>query len=222
MEERRAGDDGRIRLAAAPGPSLSPGIHELDAGSARPTLISVPEPDGPAPVLVFFHGAGGDARQSLDLVGTVASRHEAYVVAPSSTGATWDLLNGNLGPDLATLQNAMSQLLSAADIDRSRVGIGGFSDGASYALSVGLANGDIFTEIVAFSPGFAAPPSQVGRPSIFISHGTSDRVLPIDRTSRRLVPVLRDAGYDVDHVEFDGGHGVPPAVAAEGLAWLGG
>jgi len=31
-------------------------------------------------------------------------------------------------------------------------------------------------------------------------------VLPIDRCSRRLVPILREDGYDVDYREFDGGH----------------
>ena len=38
----------------------------------------------------------------------------------------------------------------------------GFSDGASYALSLGAANGDLFTHIAAFSPGFMRPPVSVG------------------------------------------------------------
>ena len=60
----------------------------------------------------------------------------------------------------------------------------GFSDGASYALSIGLANGDLFGHVLAWSPGFVAPPEFVGRPRVFVSHGTDDRVLPIDRCSR--------------------------------------
>jgi predicted esterase len=58
-----------------------------------------------------------------------------------------------------------------------------------------------------------------GRPPIYISHGRSDPVLPIDRCSRRLVPALRAAGHEVRYLEFDGGHGVPPDVARAALEW---
>jgi phospholipase/carboxylesterase len=34
------------------------------------------------------------------------------------------------------------------------VALGGFSDGASYALSLDLTNGDLFASLIAFSPGF--------------------------------------------------------------------
>jgi phospholipase/carboxylesterase len=45
-------------------------------------------------------------------------------------------------------------------------------------------------------------------------------VLPIARTSRRVVPDLRADGYDVTYREFDGAHVVPPSVAAEAADWL--
>jgi len=37
----------------------------------------------------------------------------------------------------------------------------------------------------------------------------------------RLVPALADTGYDVAYREFDGGHVVPPELAAAAVAWLG-
>jgi phospholipase/carboxylesterase len=80
---------------------------------------------------------------------------------------------------------------------------------ASYGLSLGIANGDLFRHVLAWSPGFAALATRVGTPRVFVSHGTGDRVLPIDRCSRRLVPTLRDSGYDVDYREFSGGHEIP-------------
>jgi phospholipase/carboxylesterase len=64
-----------------------------------------------------------------------------------------------------------------------------------------------------------APNSQVGRPRIFVSHGTRDAVLPIDVCSRRIVPQLEKAGYDVTYIEFDGPHTVPPRVARQALDW---
>jgi phospholipase/carboxylesterase len=73
---------------------------------------------------------------------------------------------------------------------------------------------------VAFSPGFFAPAGPQGRPRILVTHGIHDAVLPIDRCSRRLVPRLRAAGYDVTYEEFDGGHTVTPAHAIRALEWL--
>jgi predicted esterase len=56
---------------------------------------------------------------------------------------------------------------------------------------------------------------------VFVSHGVSDRVLPIGACSRRIVPELRSSGYDVRYVEFPGGHTIPAAVARGALEWLG-
>ena len=97
--------------------------------------------------------------------------------------------------------------------------IGGFSDGATYALSLGLINGDLFRRIVAFSPGFVATGEHRGRPDVFVSHGERDDVLPIARTSRRITRDLTASGYAVTYREFDGGHTVPDAIARAGLEW---
>jgi phospholipase/carboxylesterase len=77
----------------------------------------------------------------------------------------------------------------------------------------------LFTHILAFSPGFLSARGQQGSPRIFVSHGTRDAILPIDRCSRVIVPVLQRRGYNVPFREFDGGHTVPPEVAAEGMRW---
>jgi phospholipase/carboxylesterase len=92
--------------------------------------------------------------------------------------------------------------------------------GASYALSLGLANADLFTHIIAFSPGFLIPTRTVGTPQVYISHGRTDAVLPIDRTTRRIVPQLRAAGIPIEVHEFDGPHVVPPDVADDAVRWL--
>ncbi len=96
----------------------------------------------------------------------------------------------------------------------------GFSDGASYALSLGLLNGDLLTHVIAFSPGFVLAERRRGRPRCFLSHGVHDEVLPIDPCSRRIVRELRGADYDVRYTEFDGGHSVPPAIARAAVDWL--
>jgi len=55
---------------------------------------------------------------------------------------------------------------------------------------------------------------------VFMSHGTSDDVLPIEQCGRPVAADLRKRGYDVTFREFAGKHEVPPAVATEGFAWM--
>jgi phospholipase/carboxylesterase len=141
-------------------------------------------------------------------------------VAPDSRGRTWDVILGGFGPDVEFINSALQYAFDRMAVDRARIGIGGFSDGASYALSLGVANGDLFTHVLAFSPGFIAPAGGRGKPQVFISHGTRDEVLPIDRTSRTIVPDLQRRGYDVRYREFNGPHTVPPDVAREAFGWF--
>jgi phospholipase/carboxylesterase len=177
-------------------------------------------PQVPAPLVLSLHGAGGDARAGLYPLGALADAAGLLLLSPASRASTWDMLVGGYGPDVELIDRALAVVFARCAVDPTRLGIGGFSDGASYALSLGLTNGDLFTHVLAFSPGFAAPAGQVGDPVIFDSHGTEDRVLPIETCSRRLVPRLRHAGYAVTYVEFDGGHTVPDEIALWGLEWL--
>ena len=71
----------------------------------------------------------------------------------------------------------MRTMLSRYTVERSRVALAGVSDGASYALSLGIGNGDIFSHLMAFSPGFVLPSRVRGKPRVFISHGIRDEVM---------------------------------------------
>jgi len=148
-----------------------------------------------------------------------ADRYGVVVLAPDSRGITWDALGTGFGPDVTFLDRALEEVRIRCRVDVNRMALGGISDGASYALSLGLSNGDLFPVVIAFSPGGARPGPFLGRPRVFVSHGTADPVLPIDACSRRLVPVLRETGYEVLYEEFDGGHTVPAPIADRALAW---
>jgi phospholipase/carboxylesterase len=126
-------------------------------------------------------------------------------------------LVGGYGPDVEFIDQALKQMFDRLPVDARRLAVTGFSEGASYVLSVGLPNGDLFTHVIAFSPGFASPAAYRGKPPVFVSHGTRDEVLPIDRCSRRIVPQLERAGYEVRYREFEGSHTVPQRVAREAL-----
>ena len=199
---------GLIRLGLTPGPRDA--LIYIAPGYSRTR---------PAPFALMLHGAGGSARIGPDLQ-KLANSTGTILVAPDSRGQTWDIVRSGFGPDVTFLDTALEWAFSRYAVDSTRLAIGGFSDGASYGLSVGLANGDLFTHIIAFSPGFMVPPVVVGKPRIFISHGTRDEILPINTASRRFVPQLKRAGYRVRYEEFDGPHTVPVEIERAALEWL--
>ena len=207
----------------APGRPWTGGRDEpLGLGAGRDGVLYVPDTaEAGAPVLVFLHGATGSGRAHLRAVLAAADRYGVVLVAPDSRHpATWDLIaSGGFGPDVAFLDRVLDATARTVDVHPDRLAVGGVSDGASYALAVGLSNGDVFPAVLAFSPGFLVVPAPVGRPRVFVSHGTGDPVLPIDACSRSFVPALRDAGYDVRFDEFDGGHTVPAPVSDGAVAW---
>lgn len=202
---------------------LAPGMQPLGVvqGGRDGTLYVPPglDPARPAPVLICLHGAGGTGERALKAVLPHADEHGIILVAPDSRSQTWDVLRGGYGPDVRVIDQALTRLFARQAIDAEHIGIEGFSDGASYALSLGVANGDLFGAILAFSPGFMSPPGVEGRPRIFVSHGLHDQVLPINHCSRLLVPLLQRAGYEVAYQEFDGPHTVPPEIAETAIRW---
>ncbi len=201
------------------------GLQPLGLSDKRDGLLYVPptyQMEQPAPLVVMLHGAGGDAHGGLKLLMPLADAAGLILLAPASRQKTWDIIFGQYGSDIALIDTALDQVFSRYAIDQNRLAIGGFSDGASYALSVGITNGDLFTHVIAFSPGFMAPARQQGKPRLFISHGTRDQVLPIDRCSRKLVPQLKRAGYDVLYREFNGFHTVGSNLTREAIEWFSG
>jgi predicted esterase len=157
----------------------------------------------------MLHGAGSSASDVMPIVADGAEAHGIVVLAPDSRGATWDVIRQDYGEDVAFLDGALGEVFRTCTIDPARIAIAGFSDGASYALSLGLINGALFSDIIAFSPGFALPARTENAPSLFICHGREDPVLPIERCGRRIAVRLRSLGYDVEYREFAGGHVVP-------------
>jgi phospholipase/carboxylesterase len=203
--------------------TIGPGEHQLGIGTGRDGLLFVPSgyrPTAPAPLALMLHGAGGTAAAMRFAYDTAEQLGIVILSVDSRDPRTWDVILGDYGPDVEFIGRALDQTFDRCAVDPQRIAIGGFSDGASYALSVGLGSGDIFSDITAFSPGFSAEATRRGRPAVFISHGIADTVLPIQRTSRRIVPALRSAGYDVTYREFQGGHEVPQAMVREAFEVL--
>jgi phospholipase/carboxylesterase len=219
-----AAPEGEARLRARPGKPKQrapAGKHPLGLAQGRDGVLSVPpgsSPDKPVPLIVMLHGAVG--RQDVEVLCDYAAKAGIAMAMPDSRGRTWDLMLGGFGPDIAFLDRTLEHTFASVAIDPSRIALAGYSDGGTYALSAGLANGDLFTHLIAFSPGYLVPPSRHGKPGIFITHGTADDILPIESTSRRIVPQLKQWGYDVVYKEFPGGHDIRSDYLQESFRWM--
>ena len=204
--------------------SVRIGQQPLKLGdNGRDGVLYVPKdykPDVPTPLVLMFHGAGSTGL-NVSYTFPIADDLGFIVLAPDSRDeATWDMLLHGFGEDVEFIGAALKDIYARCNVDRKRMAIAGHSDGASYSLSLGLGTGDTFGHVLAFSPGVMTPAEVHGKPKIFISHGLSDPVMPIDITSRKFVARLKGLGYDVTFREYEGRHGVPPAVAREGFEWF--
>jgi phospholipase/carboxylesterase len=220
----RAGDPSHIAVRPQPPASRVPtGEHQLGLGERRDGVLYVSgelDANRPSPFAVMLHGAGGHGSRMRTIL-TTAGEFGITVMAPDSRGPTWDAIRGRFGPDVAFIGTALQSVFERVPVDPGRLAIGGFSDGATYALGLGLANGDLFTHILAFSPGFIPPVGRRhGKPRVFISHGTQDDVLPLEQTSNVIVPDLQQRGYDVRFREFGGGHTVPRDILRDAFEWF--
>jgi len=173
----------------------------------------------PMPILVMLHGFRSTA-EAVRYTFPLAEEFGVIVLAPESRDVTWGVSIPGFDEDSRYLGMAFRWVSEVLTIDHDRVALGGVSDGAGYALSMGLAYGDTFNHLMIFSGGLMQPFRRQGKPKIFLAHGIKDEQMPIDRTARRFVPELKDEGYDVTYREYDGGHGAPAAVVREAFEWF--
>jgi phospholipase/carboxylesterase len=197
---------------------LPPGRNRLGIAAERDAVLFVPTglEHAPVPLFVMFHGAGGFPEKVLPFIEEHAERGKFLILAPHSMYPTWDIVIGGSGPDLARLHQALTAVTSHYRINRDHLAFAGFSDGASYALSIGITNGDIASHVIALSGGFMSIFTQEGAPKVFIAHGLVDEQLPIETSGRANATKLKAAGYDVQYVEFNGLHAIQPVIV--GLA----
>lgn len=173
------------------------------------------------PLMVFLHGANRTVDAFVERFRPFADAHGVMLLLPFAVVGTWDAIRYYFGPDVAAIDEALRWTFARVPVDPARILLSGFSDGATYTLGLGRANGDLFSRLVAFSPGFLIPVDAVKRPPILISHGRADRVLPFENARDRIVPELVKGGYTVDFRPFDGPHMVPMELAEAEIRQLG-
>jgi phospholipase/carboxylesterase len=173
-------------------------------------LLPAIDPERTYPLVTVLHGAGRQDELLVRAYRDEPARRHAVFFIPRSTSPTWDLLIGEDRPDIDFLEHAYAEIYRRLPVDHTRQALIGYSDGASYALAIGLSNPRLFAAIMGWAAGFVVfDPTGVAatdpRPRILLEHGTHDPVFPFEEVAVRNCAILRRLGYDVELRVDDGG-----------------
>lgn len=173
-----------------------------------------------SPLLLTFHGTGGDERQFFDFASQLLP--EAHVISPrgdvSEGGALRFFRRTGEGvydmDDLARRTAAMAEFISelrASAPEAKVIGLG-YSNGANILASVMMANGGLVDKAVLMHPLIpftpADQPALEGR-DILITAGRQDPICPAPMTEQ-LITWLEGQGAAVKPVWHAGGHEIRP------------
>ena len=187
--------------------------------------------DEPGGALVLFHGRGADEQDLLGLLDALDPERQLDGFCPRGPlslppgGAHWYAVPRVGYPDPATFAQGYASACGFVDsLTHTRIVLGGFSQGAVIALSVGLGLGRPRPAAVIVFSGFVPEVEgwSLGEgpwPPIAIGHGTFDPVIPVE-----LAHLSRDrlvaAGAQVLYRESPMVHAIDPQFVAELGPWL--
>jgi predicted peptidase len=194
-----------------------------------------PPPGRRAPLVLLLHGSGeigADNRAQVTSLALAWARDEArrrdgaYVVVPQMPARSANY-SGPPGGDTRTSEGTtlvpatlalIDSLVEALPIDRQRIGVVGFSMGASTTWNLLHARPGFFSAAVPIAGVPRADQAQSARPGtrIWVIHGNRDETNPIRHDRRAFVP-LADAGAPIRFSEIDHlAHEVPPTWLLDG------
>ena len=207
-----------LTITAVPGtPSQEApkGTTALQLASPRDGWLYVPANYNHAqktPLMVLLHGANGSANnwETAFQYKGIADSYGVILLAIDSRYPTWDAIQTPFfGVDVEFLNDALAFTFARTNVDPSKISIVGFSDGASEAIGIGIANAGLFTRVMAHSPGLLLAPFARGLPKIVITAGEDDDVIQMSSTTS-VVSSLRVKGFTVEFTVYPNtGHTVP-------------
>jgi predicted esterase len=176
----------------------------------------------PRPLLIALHGYGSEPDDILPAFRALASRLGAVLavpqaVDPAGDGFSWDTPSKAEFVVLRTIEQARRR----APVDRGRIVLAGFSQGASMAYAVGLRHPGLFKGVMPIAgvydqermPIPVPPPKQWPRFAILC--GGEDRLAD---ESRRAARLLEAAGAPVTLRIWEGvGHRLPQKTGLDEL-----
>lgn len=203
------------------------GAVQLEHGAASAVLLtpSQIDPDRRYPLVSVFHGAGRQDQMLVKACRDEPDRRDAFFLIPRSVEPTWDLIVGGDRPDMDFLEYAYDLIYRRYPIDPRQQVLIGYSDGASYALSLALSNPRLFDAALCWAAGFvvcdeAILGPQDPKPRIYLEYGTHDELFAFDRVALPMKENLERAGYLVEFsVDQGGRHWPSGSFQAEALDW---
>ena len=204
----------------------------LAGGVPRSALVVPAAGEGPAPVVIAFHGLGGNARGLLERLGDLPERSGATVVLPDALPCPavglltcWPAEAGApTGPEFAVFDAVLADVADRWPVDTTRVTALGYSNGAGWAVRLLLDRPEAIQGaivVAGFDPtrGFARDgagrlafplepitPSTAPAPAVrrpaAIVLGDADGTVP-PAVTRGLVERLRALGWRDDDLRVD-------------------
>jgi len=192
------------------------------------------------PVIILLHGVGSNERDLFSLADDlppdflVVSARGPITLGPSRYA--WYEVDFSTGrPSINAAQEATSrqmilnfidELQQRYSFDRSRVYLGGFSQGAIMSYSIGLTHPEKVKGLVIMSgrmldeiKPLVAPREQLQKLYVFISHGTKDGVLKVEY-ARDARDYLKQAGIKPFYKEYAIAHTINGDVLKDLISWL--
>lgn len=193
------------------------------------------------PLLLLLHGYGSNEE---DLFSFAAQLPDEYYIisarAPHplpSYGNAWYAINFDsdmnkfsdeaqaiVSRDL--IAKFIDEIIEHYPIDRNKVTLIGFSQGAILSYAVALTYPEKIDRVLALS-GYLNTDiiekdfhkKDISKLRFFISHGVADQVIPVE-WARKAPEFLKTLGLDVEYHEYPVGHGVAPQNFYDLLSWL--
>lgn len=194
------------------------------------------------PLLLLLHGYGSNEE---DLFSFAAQLPDEYFIVSARApyplppyGNAWYAINFdedmNKFSDVAQAVESrdlivkfIDELLENYPIDKEKVTLIGFSQGAILSYAVALTRPEKIQRVAAmsghlnnemFNKDFGG--KDISKLKFFISHGIVDQVIPVD-WARKAPEFLKTLGLEVEYHEYPVGHGVAPQNFYDLLKWLG-
>ena len=217
-----------VHKAVEPRDEVAPtGFVQIEHGEARGVLLTPEEidPERPYPLFTVFHGAGRQDEMLVKACRREPEARQAFFFIPRSVAPTWDLIAGGEGEDFAFLEHAWDLIYRRYPIDPERQSVIGYSDGASYALSLALSSPGFFDAALCWAAGFVvmdrrAVGEKSRRTRMYLEYGTHDELFGFKEVALPMRERLEAAGYAVEFSVDEGGRHWPSGdFQSQALDW---
>lgn len=189
-------------------------------------------PENAPLTFVLLHGFGARGDDLVSLADELLTRTPCRFVVPEAPlpmvpeGRAWYAIRAaDEAAQIARARAAITGVINTvvgAGVARSRIVVGGFSQGGIMSIEAALVTPGLAGIAVLSGrslPHAAADYHELSRLRVFASHGRQDSRIAIAQ-GEAFMEQASAAGAAVDRVIFDGDHAIPPVVVGSLATWL--